>query len=74
MFLLPTIKVNFRTKDSSLITARGLVDSGSQVSLINSQLMENLNIPTFNYDLNVTALGQVTIITAVMPYFLWSTI
>lgn len=59
MVLLPTIKVNFRAANGAYVTARGLVDSGSQVSLVNKNLISKLNLPTFNYNVNVTALGQI---------------
>ncbi|KOB73710.1 Uncharacterized protein OBRU01_10318, partial [Operophtera brumata] len=58
MVLLPTIMVKFRATNGSFVTARGLVDSGSQVSFIKDNLIQHLNVSTFNYNVNVTALGQ----------------
>lgn len=58
MVLLPTIKVKFPASNGTYIIAKGLVDSGSQVSFITTDLITKLHVQTFDYNVNVTALGQ----------------
>lgn len=56
--LLPTIKARFKRADGSSIIARGIVDSGSQISLCTTRLIEQLGAVPFNYNVNLIALGQ----------------
>uniref|UniRef100_A0A6P7HHK7 Uncharacterized protein LOC114348863 n=1 Tax=Diabrotica virgifera virgifera TaxID=50390 RepID=A0A6P7HHK7_DIAVI len=51
--LLPTVKVKIRTKRGDYITARGLLDTGSQISLVTSRLVSKLNLKTFNNNVNM---------------------
>lgn len=56
--LLPTVKVKILSKDGSYVMAKGLLDSGSQTNFITSELMCKLALPTFKYEVKISALGQ----------------
>lgn len=59
--VLPTIKVKvFRQDGKSHIIARGLIDSGSQVSFITNNLANALNLTLDNNSRNISALGGQT--------------
>lgn len=56
--LLPTVKVKIRTKRGDYITARGLLDTGSQISLVTSRLVSKLNLKTFNNNVNILGISE----------------
>lgn len=56
--LLPTIRVKIKTNNGKYIFARGLVDTGSQVSLVKNSLVKRLNVKTFDNILNIIGISE----------------
>nr|CAI5832090.1 unnamed protein product [Callosobruchus analis] len=56
--LLPTIQMQVHKGDGEAVIVRGLLDSGSQVSLISSTLVNRLRLKTFNSHLNIVGVAD----------------
>ncbi|KAJ8979676.1 hypothetical protein NQ317_001076 [Molorchus minor] len=56
--LLPTVKVKLKSADGQEYFVRGLLDSGSQTSLISSDLAKKLKCKTFTNNLNIVGIAK----------------
>ncbi|XP_072375734.1 uncharacterized protein [Diabrotica undecimpunctata] len=56
--ILPTVKVKVRTASGHNLIVRGLVDTGSQVSLVTNSLVKRLNLKTYNNYLDIVGISQ----------------
>lgn len=57
--LLPTVRVRIKSSNGKYVYARGLVDTGSQISLVTSTLIKKLNLKTFDNSLNIIGISEI---------------
>ncbi|KAJ8974304.1 hypothetical protein NQ317_009544, partial [Molorchus minor] len=56
--LLATASINVVGADGSLVSARALLDGGSQVSFITTRLFKRLNLPSYKQNLQILGLSS----------------
>lgn len=57
--ILPTVKLKIKHENGNFIIVRGLIDTGSQTSLITSNLVKTLKLSPYNNFLNIMGISKI---------------